>query len=52
MSVAADVRAFESEREMLLAWSEFVQTVDPDIITGYNTSNFDFYYLFGRAKVC
>jgi DNA polymerase delta subunit 1 len=34
---------------MLLAWSEFVQEVDPDIITGYNISNFDFPYLLDRA---
>jgi DNA polymerase delta subunit 1 len=34
---------------MLFEWSEFVQQVDPDIIIGYNISNFDFPYLLDRA---
>ena len=32
------------------AWSDFVQEVDPDIITGYNIMNFDLPYLLNRAK--
>ena len=32
--VGADVRSFESERKMLLAWAEFLRACDPDIITG------------------
>ena len=32
------------------AWSDFVQKVDPDIITGYNIMNFDIPYLLNRAK--
>jgi len=31
-------------------WAQFVREVDPDIITGYNIQNFDFYYLLTRAK--
>ena len=31
-------------------WSEFVTTVDPDIITGYNVVNFDLPYLLNRAS--
>jgi len=34
---------------MLDAWSKFVQEVDPDVIIGYNISNFDFPYLVERA---
>lgn len=37
------------------SWAEFLRTVDPDIITGYNIQNFDFPYLLNRAaalKVC
>ena len=41
--------SYNEEDEMLLEWSEFVQEVDPDIIIGYNTSNFDFPYLLDRA---
>lgn len=46
----ATVKSFESEREMLTAWSKFVTDIDPDIITGYNIQNFDFGYLLARAK--
>jgi DNA polymerase delta subunit 1 len=35
---------------MLEAWTDFVQRCDPDIITGYNTANFDLPYLYNRAK--
>ena len=31
-------------------WSNFVQEVDPDVITGYNIVNFDLPYLLNRAK--
>ena len=30
------------------AWSDFVQEVDPDIITGYDIMNFDLPYLLNR----
>lgn len=45
-----EILSFTREQDMLLAWSKFVQEVDPDIIIGYNTSNFDFPYLINRAK--
>ena len=35
---------------MLQAWRDFIQQVDPDVIIGYNISNFDFPYLMDRAK--
>lgn len=31
-------------------WAEFIRTVDPDLITGYNIQNFDFPYIIERAK--
>ena len=40
---------FERESDLLRAWSELVVATDPDIITGYNTNNFDFPYLINRA---
>lgn len=46
----ATIRSFDTEQEMLLAWSKFFVEVDPDIVTGYNIQNFDFGYLLGRAK--
>lgn len=32
------------------AWSTFIRTVDPDVITGYNIQNFDLPYLISRAQ--
>ncbi|KAI3388736.1 hypothetical protein SNEBB_003236 [Seison nebaliae] len=46
----ADVYCFRSEKELLLKFAQFVRAIDPDIITGYNIQNFDFPYLFDRAK--
>lgn len=31
-------------------WADFVRTVDPDLITGYNIQNFDFPYIVDRAR--
>lgn len=46
----AEVKCFMDEREMLEAWAQFVRDADPDILTGYNISNFDLPYLLDRAK--
>lgn len=35
---------------MLQAWRDFIEEVDPDVVIGYNTANFDFPYLMDRAK--
>lgn len=47
---AVRVHSFENEGDMLLAWSQFVVCVDPDVIIGYNHQNFDFTYLLDRAE--
>jgi DNA polymerase delta subunit 1 len=44
------VLEFTDERRMLLEWRNFVEKVDPDMIIGYNISNFDLPYLLDRAK--
>lgn len=46
----AKVLSFANEADMLAAWSQFVRTLDPDIITGYNINNFDLVYLLERAS--
>lgn len=46
----ATVFCYDSEAKLLLAWSEFFVTMDPDIITGYNIENFDNPYLNERAE--
>lgn len=48
--IFAQVHSFDKEKDLLEAWSDFVQRCDPDIITGYNIANFDLPYLINRAK--
>jgi DNA polymerase delta subunit 1 len=48
--VGSQVISFAEEDKMLEAWAQFVQEVDPDVVIGYNISNFDFPYLMDRAK--
>jgi DNA polymerase delta subunit 1 len=48
--VGSQVLAYDNELELLMAWRAFVQEVDPDIVIGYNISNFDLPYLLDRAK--
>jgi len=40
---------FRTEKGLLLAWTEFLREVQPDILTGYNIDHFDNKYLFERA---
>ena len=47
--VATQILSYRDEGDMLDAWTKFLQIVDPDVIIGYNTSNFDFPYLLSRA---
>lgn len=47
--VGSQILCFTQEKQLLQSWAEFVRTVDPDIITGYNIQNFDFPYLLNRA---
>ncbi|GLT25096.1 hypothetical protein SLA2020_002480 [Shorea laevis] len=48
--VGVDVMSFDSEREVFLAWRDFIREVDPDIIIGYNICKFDLPYLIERAQ--
>ncbi|KAF8569017.1 hypothetical protein P879_01372 [Paragonimus westermani] len=48
--VGSQVICHKTEQELLQHWAMFVRLVDPDIITGYNTQNFDLPYLINRAK--
>lgn len=48
--VGSQVLSFQDEQKMLNAWQEYLEEVDPDIVIGYNTSNFDIPYLMDRAK--
>jgi DNA polymerase delta subunit 1 len=48
--VNTQIFEFGSEEKMLMAWRNFLEKVDPDVIIGYNIANFDFPYLLDRAK--
>ncbi|KAK4212108.1 DNA polymerase delta catalytic subunit [Rhypophila decipiens] len=48
--VATQILSYDKEERMLHEWRDFLERVDPDIITGYNIANFDFPYLLDRAK--
>ena len=48
--VGSQVLCFDEEAEMLQAWRDFVEEVDPDLVIGYNIANFDLPYLLDRAK--
>ncbi|MGI0141572.1 MAG: DNA polymerase domain-containing protein [Candidatus Micrarchaeales archaeon] len=48
------VVAYDTEKEMLQGFVDVVKRIDPDILSGYNSSNFDIPYLMkrsARAKV-
>lgn len=45
----AHVFSFDTEEEMMVAWAEYLRLLDPDFVTGYNISNFDFPYLLNRS---
>lgn len=44
------VHAYPTEREMILAWFEWLIEVNPDILIGYNVFGFDESYLWARAE--
>ena len=46
----AIVESYKTEAEVLLAWTRFIQQLDPDIITGYNIFGFDYAFMWGRAE--
>lgn len=48
--IGAHVMEFENEGLLLQHWAHFVRQVDPDVMTGYNTDNFDVPYLMNRGK--
>lgn len=45
------VLCYETEAELLVAWTKFMQTIDPDILIGYNIFGFDMEYLYVRSQV-
>lgn len=47
----SQIETFETERDMLIAWSNLVSDREnPDIIIGYNIFGFDYEFMFRRAQ--
>ncbi|KAK1349266.1 DNA polymerase delta catalytic subunit [Hamiltosporidium tvaerminnensis] len=46
----ATVHSFTTETELLKEWIIFLIKTDPDILLGYNITNFDFPYLVERSE--
>jgi DNA polymerase elongation subunit (family B) len=44
------LETYDTEREVLLAWQNLIQTENPDIVIGYNIFGFDYPFLFKRAE--
>ncbi len=46
-----NIQSYDTEKEMLEAWRDFVINVDPTVITGWNIVGFDFKYLLKRMEL-
>lgn len=46
-----DVESFDSEKEMLLAFHDYIHKKDVDIITGWNIFGFDLEYIYKRVAM-
>ena len=46
----AIIETYNTEKEVLLAWSELIRKEDPDIIIGYNIFGFDCEFMYLRAR--
>jgi DNA polymerase elongation subunit (family B) len=44
------IEQYDTEKEVLLAWTKLIQRENPDIIIGYNIFGFDYTFMFNRAK--
>ena len=45
----AVIESYETEAEVLLAWTRLIQAENPDIIIGYNIFGFDYQFMFRRS---
>ena len=45
----AEIERYDTERDVLLAWTKLIQRENPDIIIGYNIFGFDYEFMFKRA---
>ena len=45
------VEECKDEKELLIGWTNIINKMDPDFITGYNIFGFDFKYIHDRAEI-
>ena len=51
LSVAnSQIETYETEKDVLVAWTRLVQRENPDIIIGYNIFSFDYEFMFRRSQ--
>jgi DNA polymerase elongation subunit (family B) len=51
MAVAnSQIETYNTEKEVLQAWTKLVQRENPDIIIGYNIFSFDYEFMFRRSQ--
>jgi DNA polymerase elongation subunit (family B) len=46
-----EILMYETEHDLLIGYTEFIQEKNPNIIIGYNILNFDIPYMIERAKM-
>jgi DNA polymerase elongation subunit (family B) len=46
-----EILMYETENDLLIGYTEFLQEKNPNIIVGYNILNFDIPYMIDRAKM-
>ena len=44
------IETAETEKDMILKWTQLIQKENPDIIIGYNIFGFDYEFMFQRAQ--
>ena len=45
-----EIETYQTEQEVLIAWTDLIQKENPDIIIGYNIFGFDYEFMFRRAE--
>ncbi len=46
----SQIETYNTEKDVLLAWTNLIQRENPDIIIGYNIFSFDYEFMFRRSQ--
>ena len=44
------IESYNTEKQVLLAWTKLIKEEDPDIVIGYNIFGFDYIFMYERAQ--